>query len=75
MGYPIGLKVLFVLLLLWALFWKAAGLWHAARRGQLIWFIVFSLVNTLGILEIIYLFVVSKMSWKDVTTLPNAKRE
>jgi Family of unknown function (DUF5652) len=44
-----------LLLLLWSLLWKAAALWVAARRGQKAWFIILMIVNTLGILEIIYL--------------------
>lgn len=47
---------LFVLVaLLWTLLWKGLALWHAARSGQWIWFIVFLIVNTAGILEIVYL--------------------
>jgi len=46
-------------LLLWGLVWKAIALWKAARRDQLVWYIVLLVVNTVGILEIIYIFVVS----------------
>jgi hypothetical protein len=42
-------------LLLWDLFWKAKGLWHSARNKQLGWFIAILIVNSLGILPIIYL--------------------
>lgn len=52
---------LFVLLLLWSLFWKGLALWHAGRRGQPWWFLILLIVNTLGILEIIYLFGVAKL--------------
>jgi len=45
---------------LWSLFWKGWALWLAARRGEKVWFIVFLIVNTLGILEIIYIFFVAK---------------
>lgn len=41
---------------LWSFFWKGLGLWHAARKGDSAWFVVMLLINTLGILEIIYLF-------------------
>jgi len=50
-------------LLLWSGFWKALALWHSARRGDTIWFIVLVIVNTVGILEIIYLFAVAKRSF------------
>lgn len=49
------------LLLLWSLFWKGLALWHSARRAQPWWFVILLLVNTLGILEIIYLFAVAKV--------------
>ncbi|MDO8518090.1 MAG: DUF5652 family protein [bacterium] len=45
----------------WSLFWKCLARWHSARRGSYWWFIIFLLVNTLGILEIIYLFGVVKL--------------
>ncbi|UWG98608.1 DUF5652 family protein [Dehalobacter sp. DCM] len=38
----------------WALLWKGIALWYAARCGQLAWFIVLFLANTVSILEIIY---------------------
>ena len=52
--------VVIVVLLLWTLPWKAVALWRAAQRKDLVWFIVFFLVNTLAILEILYLFVFSR---------------
>ena len=45
-----------VLFILWALVWKGLALWHSARRGQYWWFLALLIVNTFGILEIIYLF-------------------
>lgn len=43
------------LLTAWTFFWKAVALWHAARNKQAAWYIVLWIINTLGILEIIYL--------------------
>ena len=40
---------------LWSVVWKGFALWYAGRAGQKIWFVVLLVVNTLGILEIIYL--------------------
>mgnify|MGYP001559055921 CR=1 FL=1 len=54
------------LIILWALFWKGLALWHAAKRGQNVWFIVLLVVNTLGILEIIYLFWVLKIKREEL---------
>lgn len=55
--------VLVVLLLLavWSIFWKGLALWHSARQEQPWWFVILLVVNTLGILEIIYLFGVAKI--------------
>ena len=40
---------------LWSLIWKGVALWQAARNNQNAWFIIFLIVHTLGILEILYL--------------------
>ncbi|MEK7608519.1 MAG: DUF5652 family protein [Patescibacteria group bacterium] len=48
------------LLILWTIPWKGLALWKAARLGKKYWFIAFLLVHTVGILEILYLFVFSK---------------
>lgn len=45
---------------LWSAVWTGLALWHAARREQKGWFILFLLVHTAGILEIIYLIFVVK---------------
>lgn len=47
--------VLLVIVALWSLIWKALALWHAARNRQKGWFIALLIVNTAGLLEIIYL--------------------
>ena len=47
-------------LLLWVLPWKGVALWKAARNRQLVWFIAMLVLNTLAILEIIYIFYFSK---------------
>ena len=52
------------LALVWSLPWKAWALWRAARIKQRYWFIALLLVNTLGILEILYIFVFSKKELK-----------
>lgn len=44
------------LALAWTLPWKAVALWKSARANQLPWFVVFMIVNTLGLLEILYIF-------------------
>lgn len=54
-----GFMALFLPFLLIATVWtivlKGFALWHAARGGQKKWFVALLVINTLGILEIIYL--------------------
>lgn len=45
------------LLILWGLIWKGIGMWQAAKQDQIPWFILFLVLNTAGILEIIYLLI------------------
>lgn len=42
-------------LLIWTLIWKGLGLWRAAKNGQKYWFVAILVVNSVGILEILYL--------------------
>lgn len=51
---------LLILLVLWTLPWKGWALWLASRRGEKWWFIVILILNTLAILEIIYIFLIAK---------------
>ena len=62
----LALAPLFILLVAWSLFWKGLALWHSARRGQPWWYVILLFVNTLGILEIIYLFVVAKLKREEL---------
>ena len=45
----------FIVLMVWSIVWKGIALWKAARNGQKPWFIVLLIVNTMGILEILYI--------------------
>jgi len=49
------------LMMVWSAFWKGLSLWHAARRGDIRWFIALLILNTAGILDAIYLFLVAKV--------------
>lgn len=42
-------------LALWTIVIKGFALWHAARNSHKVWFVVLLVVNTVGILEVIYL--------------------
>ncbi|WKZ26269.1 MAG: DUF5652 family protein [Candidatus Paceibacterota bacterium] len=52
-------SALFLLILVWSLLWKGIALWKAARLSHKRWFVIILIVNTLGILDIIYIFFVA----------------
>jgi methionyl-tRNA synthetase len=59
--------LILLLFISWSLFWKGQALWKAAKKGSKIWFIVLLIVNTMGLLEIAYLYFFSKRS-KNIAT-------
>ncbi len=50
-----------ILFVLWSIFWKGIALWNASKRGEKWWFIALLVINTFGILEIFYIFLVAKI--------------
>ena len=62
-GFPFltGIMLLIIpLALVWSIVWKGIALWQASRNGHLVWFIALFIINTLGILPIIYIFAFSR---------------
>lgn len=64
-NYPVfaltpGMRVALAVLVIWSLIWKGVALWKAARNSHKVWYIVMLIVNTAGILEIIYILGFSK---------------
>lgn len=49
------LWVLVALVVLWTLTLKGFALWYAARNYQRVWFVALLVINTFGILDLIYL--------------------
>lgn len=49
----------------WTLPWKGVALWRSARNSHTAWFVVLLLLNTLAVLEIIYIFAFSKHKKQD----------
>jgi hypothetical protein len=58
LGIPIWLLLIS---LVWIVFWKILSMWKAARNNHKIWFVVLLLVNTIGLLEVLYYFVFSEI--------------
>ena len=59
-----ALSLVISLLMIWSLTWKALALWKAVKKNSIIWFIALLIINDLGILEILYLYVFSKFNYK-----------
>lgn len=47
--------VVLLIVLVWTLIWKGIGLWKSGRNNQLYWFVALFVLNTLGVLPIVYL--------------------
>lgn len=55
----------FLVLSIWSIIWKGIALWKASKNSQKYWFIALLIVNTIGIVEIVYL----KFFQKDLSIL------
>ena len=47
-----------IFFVLWEVIWKLLAMWRAAQNRQPGWFICLALINTMGILPILYLLLV-----------------
>jgi len=48
------------IVIVWIMVWKGLALWKSARLSHPKWFVVILIVNTFGILEIIYLYFIAR---------------
>ena len=55
---------LFTLMVVWTLVWKGIALWTAAKADSKKWFIALLVINTMGLLEILYIYCFSKKCWQ-----------
>ncbi|WP_411728324.1 DUF5652 family protein [Methyloglobulus sp.] len=46
-----------MVLFLWVLLWKGWALWIAANKRHKVWFVVLLFFNTLGLLDMLYIFI------------------
>jgi len=61
LGFGFGIAgLLFAVALVWSVIWKGLALWKAARLGHKYWFVALLVINTLGILEILYIYIFSE---------------
>jgi methionyl-tRNA synthetase len=57
---PGWIIALVVVLGIWEAVWKAIALWRAGNDRNLLWFVLMFVLNTVGILEIVYIFGISR---------------
>lgn len=62
--FPAQFFPVMILLTIWDLYWKGRGMWQAARNKDTGWFIAILLLNTVGILPILYLYFFQKKTTK-----------
>ncbi|XKT74607.1 MAG: DUF5652 family protein [Patescibacteria group bacterium UBA2163] len=60
---------------LWTLPWKGYALWVAARNRHKWWFVAILVLNTVAILEIIYIFAVGRPALKEDVGTEETKPE
>jgi len=58
--------IILLLLTIWVLPWKGVALWRASKNQNLKWFIVILVLNTLAVVEIIYIFFFSNKKSKEI---------
>lgn len=56
----------FVMLAIWSLIWKGIALWKAARSSSKPWYVALLVINTVGLLEILYIFFFSKKKGNNI---------
>ncbi len=67
-NFPTEHPTLFILLIIWMLVWKGAALWKAGRKNDPVWFIALLVVNTIGILDMIYIYHIANRKRKEKQT-------
>lgn len=56
---------LIIILAIWDGIWKLIAMWKAGRNNHLAWFIIIALINSVGILPIIYILIQRKKGEKE----------
>ena len=53
--FPKQYSFVLIIVVVWSAIWKGIALWKSARNSQKYWFLVLLVLNTLGLVEILYL--------------------
>ena len=65
---------LFALVITWSLFWKGLAMWKAARKNSPAWFVALIVINTVGIFEILYIYLFSEIKLDDLSSDKKKKK-
>jgi len=55
-----SLSPLLPIIVVWEIIWKGIALWKSARNQQKVWFVAVLILNTIGILPIVYILFFQK---------------
>jgi len=72
-GIQPELLILLGVFVIWDLAWKGVALWSASKRDEKVWFVILLIVNSIGILPIIYLLL-TKAKTHDLSIARNAPK-
>ena len=59
-------NVFVILIVVWTVVWKIYAVWIACKHNHKRWFVALIILNTMGILEIFYIFKIVKKRWVEV---------
>lgn len=66
--------LLFIVVTIWSLAWKGFALWKAAaKKKNPYWFVAILILNTYGIIDILYIFIFSE--WEKITKKGEPKKD
>lgn len=64
----------YLVMLTWTLVWKGLALWKAARKEHVVWFVIILAINTVGLLEIAYIYFLSRWDLGSSKILKNTNK-
>lgn len=72
---PTSVIILMAVISIWTLVWKGLALWKSSQKKSVPWFVILLIFNTIGILEILYIFVFSKIKFKGRKFSPKTSKK
>lgn len=48
-------NIFIMVLVIWEIVWKGLALWFASKNNQKIWYVAILLINSIGIIPLVYL--------------------